>query len=121
MVVAIDPAQPGRLRVADDPYDPRVAGVVSGAHGLSPGLVMTATGDERVDGKHPVALSGRVWCWVDAAYGAVHPGDLLTTSSTPGMAMRARDRSRSAGAIIGKAMTNLEKGRGLVLLLVSLQ
>jgi hypothetical protein len=121
MVVTIDPERPGELRVADEPYDSRVAGVISGANGVAPGLVMRAAGKEGTDGSQPVALSGRVWCWVDASYGSVRPGDLLTTSSTPGMAMRASDPERRSGATIGKAMTSLEKGRGLVLVLVSLQ
>jgi hypothetical protein len=66
-------------------------------------------------------MTGRVWCREDAGYGAIAPGDLLTTSATPGHAMRATDVSRRAGAVIGKAMTSLEGGRGLVLVLVSLQ
>jgi hypothetical protein len=35
--------------------------------------------------------------------------------------MKASDPSRATGAILGKAMTSLEGGRGLVLVLVSLQ
>jgi len=121
MVVAIDARHPGGLRLADTPYDATVAGVISGAHGLAPGLVMKARGQEHVDGEHPVALSGRVWCWVDATAAPVHPGDLLTTSSAPGVAMRAIDASRARGATLGKAMTSLERGTGLVLVLVTLQ
>ena len=73
------------------------------------------------DGEHTVALTGRVFCWVDASDGPVEPGDLLTTSSTPGHAMKVRDRARANGAILGKAMGRLERGRGLVLVLVGLQ
>ena len=121
MVVTIDPTHPGGLQLATLPYDSRVAGVISGANGLAPGLVMKSEGKEGADGKHPVALSGRVWCWADATYGAIQPGDLLTTSSTPGMAMLAGDPARRSGAVLGKAMTALDSGRGLVLVLVSLQ
>jgi hypothetical protein len=119
-VVVIDSDHPGRLCLSDRPYDTRVAGVISGAHELAPGLVMRAEGVEHADGSHPVAMSGRVWCYADASYGAIHPGDLLTTSATPGAAMRAVP-TRAAGAVLGKAMTGLERGRGLVLVLVSLQ
>jgi len=74
------------------------------------------------DGKHPVALTGRVYCWVDAdANGAIEPGDMLTTSATPGHGMKVTDHTRAVGAIVGKAMTGLEKGKGLVLVLVNLQ
>lgn len=120
-VVVIDPASPGDLRVSDRAYDARVAGVISGARGLAPGMLMHAEGDEHASGVHPVALTGRVWCKVDADHGAVEPGDLLTTSPTPGHAMKASDATLRGGAVIGKAMTALEAGRGLVLVLVSLQ
>lgn len=70
---------------------------------------------------HPVALTGRVWCWSDAAFGPIVPGDRLTTSATPGHAMKASDGDRADGAVIGKAMSELTSGKGLVLVLVSMQ
>ena len=77
---------------------------------------------EEQDGDLPVASVGRVWCYCDASTGGpIAPGDLLTTSGTAGHAMRAVDRSRAFGATIGKAMTSLKRGQGLVLVLVSLQ
>lgn len=121
MVVCIDPARPGDLRVSSSAYDPTVAGVISGAGGVSAGLVLRQEGTA-ADGTHPVALTGRVYCFVDAdAGGPVRPGDLLTTSDTPGHAMRVVDRDRAAGAVIGKAMTSLDSGTGLVLVLIGLQ
>ncbi|HEV8481516.1 MAG TPA: hypothetical protein VGR66_12045 [Candidatus Eisenbacteria bacterium] len=119
-VVVIDAAHPGDLAISEEPYDTRVAGVISGANGLAPGMVMQSDA-EHAHGEHAVALTGRVWCKVDASFGAVHPGDLLVSSPTPGYAMCANDVSRRAGAVLGKAMTSLETGRGLVLVLVSLQ
>jgi len=83
--------------------------------------MMMGQKDSAADGVYPVALSGRVYCWADASTGAIRPGDLLTTSSIPGHAMKVSDHTRALGAIIGKAMTSLEKGKGLVLVLVSLQ
>jgi hypothetical protein len=120
-LVVIDEANPGDLRVSDRAYDTRVAGVVSGANGLAPGMVLRAEGGELADGAHAVALTGRVWCKADAGYGAIAPGDLLTTSPTSGHAMKASDASRRSGAVIGKAMTALADGRGQVLVLVNLQ
>ena len=120
-VVVIDPARPGGMRISDRAYDTRVAGVISGANDLAPGMVMKADGAAHGAGDHPVALSGRVWCKVDASFGAIHPGDLLTTSPSAGYAMLASDVARRPGAVFGKAMTSLEAGRGLVLVLVSLQ
>jgi len=121
MVVSIDPASTGRLRLSDAAYDRRVAGVISGANGVPPGLTLRKAGGD-LDGSHPVALTGRVWAWCDAdAAGPIAPGDLLTTSSTPGHAMKVADHGLARGAILGKAMSSLESGQGQVLVLVTLQ
>jgi len=118
-LVVIDDQNPGRLRMSRQPYDHRVAGVVSGAGGINPGITLSQPG--ALEDGRDVALSGRVYALADASNGAIQPGDLLTTSSTPGHAMKATDRDRSHGAIIGKAMSTLEEGEGLVLVLVNLQ
>jgi hypothetical protein len=120
LVVAIDPDQPGKLRVADKAYDRTVAGIVSGANGIRTGLTLRQEGTI-ADGSHPVALTGRVYCRADASNGPIEPGDLLTTSDLPGHAMKVTDHAKAQGAIIGKAMTSLREGRGLVFVLVSLQ
>lgn len=121
MVVVIDENKPGELRLTDQPYDTKAAGIISGANGLAPGMVMKADDAEYTNGKHPVAMTGRVWCYVDASFGAIKPGDRLTTSATPGHAMKADNQARCSGAVIGKAMTELSEGKGLVLVLVNLQ
>ncbi|NQV03802.1 MAG: hypothetical protein HQ542_14220, partial [Bacteroidia bacterium] len=120
MVLSIDPDHPGALKISEKAYDPRVAGIVSGANNISTGLIMSDRGSV-ADGEHLVALTGRVYCLVDASNGSIKPGDLLTTSSTPGHAMKVVNKKKAQGAIIGKAMTVLESGKGLVLVLVSLQ
>jgi len=97
-----------------------VAGCVSGANGLQPGLVMEGLGGT-ADGSLPVALTGRVYCWADAGHGAIQPGDLLTSSDTPGHVMVVKDHEAALGAIIGKAMSALDEGRDLILVLVALQ
>jgi hypothetical protein len=120
MVVAIDPDHPGQLVVSTKRYDRTVAGIVSGAGGVMPGMLMGQT-DTTANGRHPVALTGRVYCLADADEGAIRPGDLLTTADVPGHAMKVADHAAAQGAIIGKAMTALKSGQGLVLVLVSLQ
>jgi hypothetical protein len=121
MIVSIDPKNVGELVLSQTACDKRVAGIISGAGGVKTGMLMGQVGT-KADGKHPVALTGRVYCWVDAdAGGAVEAGDLITTSNTPGHGMKVTDHARATGAIIGKAMSSLEKGKGLVLVLVSLQ
>ena len=119
-VVCIDPENPGELVVSGKAYDRAVAGVISGAGGVKPGMLMGQNGSV-ADGEHPVALTGRVYVRCDTSNGPIQPGDLLTTSATPGHAMRVSDHSKAQGAIIGKAMTSLDSGDGLVLVLISLQ
>jgi hypothetical protein len=119
-VVEIDPDNPGHLRKAQGAYNKRVAGVVAGANGLSKGIILGNL--EGSENHTPIAISGRVWVYADATQEAIEPGDLLTTSDTPGYAMKASDPSRAHGAVLGKAMTRLEKGKtGMVLVLVNLQ
>jgi len=118
-VVVIDDTNPGQLKLTDRPYDTRVAGVVSGANGIHPGIQMHQQG--LLEGGRNVALTGRVYVQADTSNGAIKPGDLLTTSSTPGRAMRVTDHAKAAGAILGKAMTGLSQGQGMVLVLVTLQ
>ena len=120
MVMVIDATQPGRLTLSTTAYDRKVAGIVSGAGGVRPGMVMAQQGSI-ADGAHQVALTGRVYCWCDATAGQIEPGDLLTTANRAGHAMKASEPARASGAVIGKAMTGLEEGTGLVLVLVSLQ
>jgi hypothetical protein len=117
MVVCIDPNNPGSLVVSTRTYDRTVAGIVSGAGGVKPGMLMGQKGS-MADGATAVALSGRVWAWCDISNGPIQPGDLLTTSNTPGYAMKVSDYDKARGAIIGKAMSLLEEGTGLVLVLV---
>jgi hypothetical protein len=120
MVVSIDPESPGDLMVSTKAYDRRVAGIISGAGGVKPGMLMGQE-DSEADGTTPVALTGRVYCRADASKGPIEPGDLLTTSDTPGHAMKVADYTKAQGAILGKAMSPLDEGQGLVLVLVTLQ
>jgi hypothetical protein len=119
-LVCIDPMNPGKLTLSSKAYDRTVAGVVSGAGGVRTGMMMGQRGS-LADGEYPVALTGRVYCRVNADPAPIQPGDLITTSDLPGHGMKVTDPARAHGAIIGKAMTGLDKGTGLVLVLVSLQ
>ena len=100
-------------------YDTRVVGIVSGAGMFRPGLVL----DRRTTGlkRAPIALLGKVCCLVDATEQPVRIGDLLTSSTRRGHAMRARNFRRARGAILGKALRSLSNGQGLVPVLVTLQ
>ena len=116
-VMALDDG--GSLRPSDQSYDKKVVGVISGAGELRPGMILDR--HESVEKRAPLALMGKVCCKVDAQYGSIEVGDLLTTSSTPGHAMKATDPARAFGAVIGKALRPLAEGEGLIPVLVALQ
>lgn len=118
-VLVIDPENPGKLMCSEDAYDYKVAGVVSGANGVKPGIKLGQDGV--MDGEIPVAMTGRVYVKCSSENGAIMPGDRLTTSSIRGHAMKATDANLSDGAVIGKAMSALDESTGMVLVLVNLQ
>jgi hypothetical protein len=109
----------GSLYPSCDAYDKRVVGVVSGAGSYRPAIVLDQrdTGQER----RPIALLGKVYCKVDACFGEVAVGDLLTSSPTAGHAMKASDPQRAFGAVIGKALRPMREGQGLIPILIALQ
>lgn len=109
----------GLLRPSERPYDKKVAGVVSRAGGYR---AMQAAGEDRPPGGAvPIALAGTVNCKVDARVASVEVGDLLTTSTTPGHAMKAEDPIKAFGAVIGKALYPLGSGQGVIRILVAMQ
>ncbi len=120
MVVCIDPEDPGKLLINTAAYDKKVAGIISGAGGVKTGMMMGQEGSV-ADGKYPVALTGRVYAYADATIYPIKPGDLLTTSGTPGHAMKVTEYAKANGAILGKAMSSLDNDKGLILVLVTLQ
>lgn len=117
-VVVID--SDGVFKLCKTAYDRRVAGVISGAGHCKPGIILGRRQLQN-ENKMPVALVGRVYCKVDAEFLPIEVGDLLTTSSTPGCAMKASDPFRAFGAVIGKALCSIATGQGLIPILVALQ
>ncbi|WP_151524186.1 hypothetical protein [Serinicoccus kebangsaanensis] len=105
-----------RVRACDTAYDTGVVGVVSGAGSHRPALVM----DAGLAAGVPVALTGKVWVLACDAGGPITRGDLLTTAPVTGRAQRAADPRRSHGAVLGKALDDLQEGTGLIRALVSL-
>jgi hypothetical protein len=118
-VVVIDEEHPGDPKLSTRAYDSHVAGIVSGANGINPGIARHQEGG--LEGGQNVALTRRVYVLADATNGPIRPGDLLTTSDTPGHAMRVTDHAKAQGAVLGKAMSGLPAGQGMVLTLVTLQ
>lgn len=109
----------GDLELSRQPYDKRVAGVISNAGNYKPAIILDR--QKAYNNRLPISLIGKVYCKVDAQYAAIEVGDLLTTSPTLGHAMKATDSTKAFGAIIGKALKPLGAGTGLIPILVSLQ
>jgi hypothetical protein len=114
-------AADGFLEPSTRAYDSRVAGVVSGAGAYRPGIRLDSAEDGDETGRAPVALVGKVVCKVDADPAPIEVGDMLTTADTPGHAMKATDRDRAFGAVIGKALEPHPEGTGEIPILVALQ
>lgn len=58
--------QDGALKQSEKAYDKRVAGVISGAGGYKPGIILDK--QQSVTSRMPVALVGKAYCKVDAQY-----------------------------------------------------
>ena len=115
-VVAYDPGTDGMV-AASAGNARQVIGVISGAGGFRPGMVIGS----RADGSRdlPVAMSGVIYVRVSGEAGAVQAGDLLVPSSAAGVGMRAADSVAAAGKVFGKALQPWSgAGEGLVRMLV---
>ena len=103
-VLVLDLEQPGSVRRSFKAADTGVVGIVADG------------GQAAWRSEAPVAVYGLATIRVDASYGAVLAGDLLTSSPTPGHAMRAV--AAAPGTVVGKALEPLETGTGLIRVLV---
>ena len=118
-VVVLDSTKSNQVTSSSVSYDTRVAGVVSEQPGIALG--------EKSDTKVLVATTGRVRVKVDATKGPIHVGDLLVTSDISGVAMKSEPvnvggvQFHRPGTLIGKALEPLERGKGEILVLLSLQ
>ena len=116
-VVVIDPQNPLHVTKSALAYDSMVAGIVSSTE--QAGYIAGSRSDG--SSEKPVALAGRVLCKVSNENGPIQVGDLLTTSSVPGHAMKATDRDKAFGAILGKALQGFDGETGTIMVLVTLQ
>lgn len=114
LVSLVSPKQstePGKtLKVSEGhQYDAQVLGIISTAPGLVAGYgdadtSMELTIKKQTDPRKPVALAGRVPVKVNLENGPIKAGDFLTSSSTPGVAMKAT----KTGRIVGQAMEDYD-------------
>lgn len=113
-VVSLTVSAPGSVVRSTGQGDALVVGCAqviapdaAAAAGRSPASVQVA-----------VATSRMALCRVDASFGAIAVGDRLTSSTSPGMAMRA-DPGLEGTALLGRAIDPLPTGSGLIRVLLS--
>ena len=122
----------GKLSLSNEPYAANLAGVYSAKPGFLGDTEIGAHGIESYDlpptqERIAVALLGIVPVKVTADNGPIQPGDLLTTSSTPGHAMKAKPvvidgvAIYPTGTILGKALESWEQGTGVIQVLITLR
>ena len=118
-VLVIDTETDRQVTLSSTPYSTLVAGIYS----TKPGVVATIHGseDRSLQREIPMAIIGIVPCKVSAENGPISRGDLLVTSSTPGYAMRATDKFKLTGAIVGKALQPWQEGTGKIEVLITLK
>lgn len=118
-VVVVAENEINSVAASSEPYDSRVAGVIS----AQPGVILGQPGESKV----MVATTGRVKVKVDARQAPIRAGDLLVTSATTGMAMKSEPLKvggaeiHRPGTLVGKALEPLASGTGEILVLLSLQ
>jgi len=102
-IVAVDKDNAGHVQKSNGVYDKTVLGVYS----EKPGFRLSENGGAfGTDTAVPVALAGRVPVKVTTENGPIHKGDYLTSSSTPGIAMKAT----RPGQVLGKALEDFNCG-----------
>lgn len=110
-VVEADSTRPETVRRSRAAYNTAVIGIIS----TDPSIILSKS-----KGTVPLALAGRVPIKVSAENGPIVPGDLLTTSATPGYAMKCEDRQRCHGALVAKSLGTLASGTGTITGVVTL-
>lgn len=129
-VLAIDEKNPLKLRKTQKPYEKGIIGIVSKLPAIifegSQIRIAPNPGGFTKGTNPPIALAGQVLCKVTNENGPIEAGDLLTSSSIPGHAMKATDRDKSFGTIVGKALEPFTAGpkgesTGKIIAFVTLQ
>lgn len=114
-VLVISSNQDRAVSLSTSPYSSAIAGVYS----TEPGFIGGGSAEGEDQNRIPVAIVGIVPVKVSAENGPIQRGDLLTSASLPGHAMKATEYV--PGAILGKAMGELESGTGVILVLLMLR
>jgi hypothetical protein len=116
-LLAIATSSDRMVELSSEPYSTRVIGV----YATKPGVLASRHGLDASGKEIPVAMIGIVPAKASAENGPIQRGDLLVSAATPGCVMRATDRQRLVGAVVGKAMQPLESGVSVIEIAVTLQ
>ena len=101
-------------------YDGSVIGIVS----TSPAMVIEGSAVQVMSNyvhnplRPAIAMAGRVPVKVSTENGIIKPGDLLVPSSTPGYAMRCKEKVDCLGSVVGKALQPFKGKKGKIMALV---
>lgn len=100
----------GVYKLTTTEYDQNIVGVVD----IFPPLSLNLTDNSKPT--YPVIGSGQVYVLVNDSNGSVKKGDLITSSATPGVGMRASHR----GAVIGQALEDVNPSDNMVLIAINI-
>lgn len=97
--------------------------LVAGVYATKPGVLLTEDHiDADISHKVPMGVIGVIPTKVCVEGGAIKRGDLIVTSSTPGVAMKADPDKVKVGQVIGKALQDYNgNGIGKINILVSIK
>lgn len=99
------------------------SGLVAGVYATKPGVLLTEENiDAELSGKVPMGVIGVIPAKVCLQGGKIKRGDLLVTSSQPGVAMKANLKKVRIGQVIGKALQDYDQREtGKIKVLVSIK
>ena len=116
-VLELDPDQAGHYRKSRGPCSTLVAGAVSTQPGVVLGSPITYS-PPTTHAQALLALLGIVPMKVTNEGGPIQPGDLLTTSSSPGYAMKWNQEDGMTCSLVAKALEPLDSGTGVIQVLL---
>jgi len=118
-VLAISTNKDRAVEKSSEPYSTLVAGV----YATKPGVLLTEENiNNDLTGKVPMGVIGVIPTKVCLQGGSIKRGDLLVTSSIPGVAMKADPEKVRVGQVIGKALEDYSTNSvGKIKVLVSIK
>lgn len=93
--------------ISKKPYDPFIFGVVA----LHPPVSLVTSGPEKT---YPVISSGNTYVRVSSVNGNIAKGDLITTSTTPGVGVKATKSGYVVGAALESYASNNTRAVGKI-------